>query len=118
MYNAIVEWNKNRNNTEFVRTNEFAMLHEELMELMSATNDHEEVDALCDLIVIATGAIWKLGYDPELSMIETLREINSRKQDPIQKAMWKAKGISGKWLKHKEQDPSTLYKADYDKAKL
>jgi hypothetical protein len=42
-------------------------------------------------------------------MAETLLEINSRKGsvDPL----------TGKWQKDKDQDPSTLYKANYDNAK-
>ena len=68
---------------------------------------------------IAQG-IHRLQYnsDPELSMIETLKEINSRKQDPVQKTMWRAEGIKGKWQKWKEQPKDTLYKANYDQAKL
>ena len=118
MFKSIIDWNEERNNLVFTRTVEFSMLHEELMEFMSASNEHEEVDALCDLFVIATGAIWKLGYDPDRAMFETIREIKARKQDPIQKAMWAEEGVKGKWQKWKEQPKETLYKANYEKAKI
>jgi predicted HAD superfamily Cof-like phosphohydrolase len=93
-------------------TNEDNMLAEELEELSLARSNYnvnEMVDAYCDLIVLATGAIHKLGFDPTESMAETLLEINSRKGsvDPL----------TGKWQKDKSQDPFTLYKANYDNAK-
>jgi predicted HAD superfamily Cof-like phosphohydrolase len=69
---------------------EVRLLKEELNELQykehsifkpfqnSDTTDEEKVDALCDLIVVATGAIYKLGYDADKAMDETLKEISSR----------------------------------------
>lgn len=116
--NKIVQWNKERNNVEFSISNETEMLYEELKELVVGyPNEHEMIDALCDIIVVATGAIHKLGYNPNIAMNETLKEISSRQQDPIQKDIWKKWGASGKWEKNKSQKPSTLYKADYTKAK-
>lgn len=112
----IVQWNKERNNVEFNLVNEHSMLQEELNELFDAMDESDIVDALCDIIVVATGAIHKLGYNPNISMNETLKEISSRQQDPIQKDIWKKWGASGKWEKNKSQEPSTLYKADYTKA--
>jgi hypothetical protein len=93
-------------------TNEDNMIAEELEELSLARSNHnrnEMVDAYCDLIVLATGAIHKLGFDPTESMAETLLEINSRKGSVDR--------LTGKWQKDKDQDPSTLYKANYDNAK-
>lgn len=120
VFNEIIEWNKSRNNVEFNCVNEYQMLSEELTEFLTAYNEEIEedmIDALCDIIVVATGAIHKLGYDPELSMIETIKEISSRQQDPQQKEIWNNWGASGKWEKNKEQDESTLYKANYLEAK-
>ena len=65
------------------------------------------VDAYCDVIVFAVGAIMKLGYDPEKALLEAGKEINSREGSMI----------DGKWTKDVNQNPSTLYKADYDKCK-
>ena len=119
VFNEIIEWNKSRNNVEFNCVNEYQMLSEELTEFLTAYNEEIEedmIDALCDIIVVATGAIHKLGYDPKLSMIETIKEISSRQQDPQQKEIWEKWGVSGKWMKNKEQPKDTLYKADYKKA--
>ena len=95
----------------------YSMLAEELQELIDADSEHETVDALADLIVIASGELSKLDYDIGDVMHETLLEIESRKQNPIQADEWKTKGASGKWLKNKEQDKKTLYSADYSKCK-
>jgi hypothetical protein len=111
-FDSIVKWNRSRNLTMYDATNEDAMIAEELEELSLARSNHnvnEMVDAYCDLIVLATGAIHKLGFDPTESMAETLLEINSRKGSVDR--------LTGKWQKDKDQDPSTLYKANYDNAK-
>lgn len=67
-------------------------------------------------------ACWKsaeiFGYDFEKCMLETIKEISSRRQDPKQFADWVENGASGKWLKNQNQDPDTLYKADYESCKL
>ena len=43
----------------------------------------ERVDAHADQIVFNVGAIMKLGYDPELVLLEVAKEINSRKGEMI-----------------------------------
>lgn len=65
------------------------------------------VDALNDIIELCIGDILKLGYDPELTLNEVNKEINSRK----------GKIINGKFEKDVNQDPATLYKADFSKCK-
>lgn len=69
-------------------------------EIISSTPADTEtiVDAWADIIVFATGAIAKLGYDPALVMEEVYKEIHSRTGTLIE----------GKFVK----DPSAqLYKA-------
>lgn len=53
------------------------------------------------------------GYLLDRVMAEVVREISSRQQSPAQALDWSTNGPSGKWLKDKSQDPSTLYSADY-----
>ena len=109
---SIVSWNKSRNLSTYDATAEDNMIAEELEELSLARADNDVdqmVDAYCDLIVLATGAIHKLGYDPTDAMAETLLEINSRKGF--------INTTTGKWEKDKSQDPSTLYKANYTTCK-
>lgn len=59
-----------------------------------------------------------LNYNVDLAMEETIKEISSRRQDPEQAHQWSINGPSGKWQKDKQQDPATLYTADYTKCRL
>lgn len=56
---------------------EVSFILEELTEGLRANNQDGKVDAYCDVIVFAIGAIYKLGYDAELSMQEVCKHINS-----------------------------------------
>ena len=100
---------------------EYENLLEELNEFREACiedDEHEIIDALADICVFAIGAMYKRGYSFEDCMDEVLQEIESREQNPIQKEEWEKHGANGrKWLKDKNQDPATLYKADYSKCK-
>lgn len=97
---------------------EYENLEEELQEFYDAKTESEQVDALCDIIVFASGALIKMGYSVTDAMDETLKELESRKQDPIQAMRWTECGSSGeKWQKNENQCPDTKYQADYTKAK-
>ena len=119
----IMKLNLERYGTTFDFEKALAKLEEELQEFREAyeANDTEGmVDALQDLTVIAAGETVKLGFNPELCLKQTVKEISSRAQCPDQAASW-AKGdrMPGeKWLKNRDQDPSTLYTADYSTCKL
>ena len=106
----IVSWNKDRLiPQEFNLVAEAAMLSEELTELLQAKHNHDIVDALCDMRVLLEGALWKLGYDVDCSMEETLNEIEDRGgYFDVQ---------TGKWQKSNELN-KILYKADYSKARF
>jgi hypothetical protein len=68
------------------------------------------VDAICDLRVFGCGDLLKINYNPEKCMEETIKEISSRK------GAWSPE--KGKWIKDPDQDPDTLYEADYSKCKI
>ena len=109
---AIIKWQEERNLTEFVAPYEHSLLVEELQEFYMAyseDNEHEMVDALCDIIVVAVGSLNKLGYDPKSALSETLKEINCR--------VGSVNKSTGKWKKDPNQDPATLYKAEYNSAR-
>ncbi len=116
MFERIIKWNKERNlipdkPKEISELwNELDMLEEEMQELSDANDMNEYIDALCDVIVVATGAIRKAGYDPYVAMDETLKEIESRTGEI---------DLNGKFQKCKtEECKKKWYKADYDKAKI
>ena len=119
----IVKLNQTRYGTDFNGDTAVDKLKEELQELVDGiiTNNIDEiVDALSDIIVIATGELTKLKYNPELVLKQTVKEISSRQQDPEQAKAWAAgnKQPGEKWNKDKSQDPSTLYTADYSTCKF
>lgn len=129
MFQKIVSWNKERGllTKGFDHTNEVSFIVEELLEStgnydsISAREKSKEIageitknanpqpeeiiDALGDIIVFATGAMAKVGYDPSKVMDEVYAEINSRTG-----AM-----VDGKFIK----DPTAkMYTADFTDCKL
>jgi len=69
----------------------------------------DEIDALCDIVVFAVGAIRKLGYNPSIALDEVIKEIESRK----------GKIIDGKFIKDKSLEAQkNWYKANFSKAKI
>ena len=71
----------------------------------AGTSKDMEVDAYCDVIVFAIGALLKLGYDPEKALTETAKEINSRKGEMVDGKFEKFTSTAAKEL---------WYKANYD----
>ena len=57
-------------------------------------------------------------YDFERVVLEKIKVISSRKQNPQQKEKWKKYGASGRWEKMKDQDKDTLYVGNYGKCKV
>ena len=79
IFDKIIQWNKDKNiPKQFDIDAEAKMLTEEHLEMLDAKSEYQLVDALADYIVVATGTMWKMGYDPNLVMEEVLKEINSR----------------------------------------
>ncbi len=141
----IIDWNIFRNNIDYDEASELDMYASEAKEEIDAEGDIDEIiDSLCDRAVVFTGSLAKsgyankglseamlvnyeefkkipkrvksLGYCFRRAMKECLAEINSREQDPQQAKDWAENGASSKWLKNVNQNPDTLYKADYSKA--
>lgn len=126
IFERILKWGEERKITtqEFDHKNETSFIVEELLEstgkydsisarekankitgeiLENGTGTKEEVvDAFADIIVYATGAIAKNGYDPKKVINEVLKEIESRT----------GKIIDGKFVKDTDVK---MYKADFSK---
>ena len=119
----IMRLNQERYGTTFDFPKALEKLNEELVEFeegFDKADTHEMIDALADLIVIAAGEMVKLGFNPELCLKQTVKEITCREQDPEQAIAWAAgkKELGEKWLKDPKQDPSTIYTADYSTCRL
>lgn len=109
---SIIKFNRDRNLTTFDPQAELRMLKSELKEFedaIKANDSHEIIDALNDLRVLCTGALWKYGQEPDLSLKQTCKEILSRKGA--------LNPITGKFEKDINQDPDTLYTANYNLSK-
>lgn len=129
IFQRIVKWNQERGLIErgFDHAKETSFIVEELLEstgnfdsitarekamvyaneIVGASEGTEEqvVDAMADIIVFATGAIAKNGYDPSQVMEEVYKEINSRT----------GQLVDGKFVK----DPAAkLYEADLKSCKI
>lgn len=79
----------------------------------------DTIDSINDIVIFSINETETMGYDADLTLSETILEIDSRKQDPIQKEMWDKWGDDNtKWKKWSEQPKETLYKADYSRCKL
>lgn len=118
--------------------NDMLASEEDEFTLAIKNNDWEEqVDAVCDQLVLVENYIattsndptylypkvdelkqklTDLGVVPDLAMKQCAKHISARKQDPVQAARWEAQGgntTGEKWQKDLKQDPATLYKANY-----
>ena len=66
LINRICNWNAARYEQKFDHNLAFRLLDEELNEFLEASkqnNKVEQVDALVDIIYVAIGALWKLGFN-------------------------------------------------------
>ena len=128
MFQKIVEWNRERGLLEkgFNQEKETSFIIEELLESTgnydsisarekaeqyakeitsgAQPKSHDVIDALFDIVIFASGAMAKLGYNPTKVMNEGFKEINSRKGSLI----------DGKFVK----DPDAKkYEADFTHCK-
>jgi len=64
----ICNWNKDRYEQEFDSFLTYNLLYEEVDELYNAcmaSDNIEQIDALVDIIYVAIGALWKMGFSSE-----------------------------------------------------
>ena len=82
-------------------------------------SENDTIDSINDICVFSINEVETMGYDFDKTLDETIKEISSRQQDPIQKDIWDKWGYDNtKWKKDINQDKSTLYKANYEDCKL
>ena len=84
-------------------------LTEEITEGIRDKSEHESVDWRVDCLIFLINSLEQDNYDAKLCIDEAIEEISSRKGNYIPSV--------GKWLKNVDQDPSTIYKADYTNCK-
>ena len=106
------------NNKEEIKDIQNKIYKEYFEFYVSKCNELEVIDAIQDIQVFCINETELMGYDNLKCNDEVFQEINSRQQDPQQFAEWQKYGASGKWQKRKDQEPLTLYKANYEVCKL
>ncbi len=93
----------------------------EMWEALAAGDTTKFLDGALDSITVLAGGVTQQSYNPELALKQVVKEITSRKQNPEQVSRWAATPSLQdveKWQKDLNQDPSTLYKADFSTCKL
>lgn len=80
IFQSLAQWREERGLQNQIG-NVAGNICEELTEYLRATTVEDEIDALCDMVVLAINAIEAKGYDAEICMEETLKETHSRKGD-------------------------------------
>lgn len=75
---------------------------------------------LDDIILISAESLLEINYQPTLTLKQVVKAISSRLQDPIQAQAWATgnRQPGEKWKKDPNQDPETLYKADFSTCKF
>jgi hypothetical protein len=102
--------------SDFLPTDE--LYTENVEDILSLLLDLKKYDdVIIDIVNVCYSIVEKMGYDYHKCMIETIKEISSREQDPSQKLQWYQTGVNGKWQKNKLQAKSTLYSANYESCK-
>lgn len=91
---------------------------DEYTDAVNASDEHEMIDALADIMVLTANEIALMGYDIDLVMKQVVKHISARVQDPDQHMDWLTHGPSGKWKKWAEQPADTLIEPDYTVCRL
>ena len=108
IFQSLAQWREERGLQNQIG-NVAGNICEELTEYLRATTVEDEINALCDMVVFAINAIEAKGYNAEICMNETLKEIHSRKGDFNPEL--------NKWEKFRTPEAMGLwYSADYRKA--
>ena len=94
---------------------------EQLKEAILITDNQTVItNLLHDISLIAAEGLLELKYQPILVLKQVVKTISSRLQDPIQAQAWASdnRQPGEKWKKMANQDPSTLYEADFSTCKF
>ena len=108
VFESLTQWREERGLQNKIG-NVAGNICEELTEYLRASTVEDEIDALCDMVVFAINAIEAKGYNAEICIDETLKEIHSRKGDFNPEL--------NKWEKFRTPEAMGLwYSANYNKA--
>ena len=108
IFQSLAQWREERGLQKQIN-NITNNIYKKLTKYLRASTVEDEIDALCDMVVFAINAIEAKGYNAEICMDETLKEIHSHKGDFNPEL--------NKWEKFRTPEAMGLwYSADYRKA--
>ena len=73
---------------------------------------------LCHIVTMCEELVAANKYDFKKVVLEKIKVISSRLQDPVQKKLWAKNGATSKWEKMKDQPKDSLYVGNYGKCKV
>ena len=110
VFERVGKWNEKRYDRVYNHELSVALLEEELQEFHDAKTDVDRLDALCDIVYVAMGVIWKndvkgesLIYNSEEAHEQVLSLLDTNTMDPI----YFASAILARF-KHNEEYPAIL----------
>jgi hypothetical protein len=65
VFPRVISWNQKRYPQEYNHSLTLALLKEEFQEWLEAPTEVDKLDALCDIVYVALGALWKADVDEE-----------------------------------------------------
>jgi len=68
IYDRVVKWNAIRYDRVYNHDLSINLLKEELQEYLDAETEVDQLDAMCDVIYVALGVLWKVDVDDETLM--------------------------------------------------
>ncbi len=77
VYNRVASWNNKRYPREYNPDLTLDLLSEEYLEYFNSTELVDKVDALCDIIFVALGGVWKLDQDTDAATRRSQEVIKS-----------------------------------------
>ena len=90
IYDRVCGWNMKRYDREYNHELSCNLLREEHKEYFEAENNVQQLDALCDIVYVALGIVWKLNleqsvvdYNSELAAQQVEKFVESNTLEPI-----------------------------------
>ncbi len=77
VFDRVVTWNSLRYAREYNHKLSVNLLREELQEYFDAGPDVDRLDALCDIVYVALGIIWKLDVPDEVLVVNEVKAHNA-----------------------------------------
>lgn len=113
IYDRVAKWNSQRYDRQHNLPLTLSLLDEELSEYYEAKKQVDRLDAMCDVLYVALGAVWKLGVDDflaEYSSKAATEVDNIVQATPYMPVRWMHSVIANLWHCASTPVPQDLFK--------